>query len=83
MVEIFSEDSQPVAAHSRLTGVGKFSTFEAHYPEKKLSVARFDAYSDEIATDSEANRRAFRRKSAVREVGAKRRWDFVHSLSVV
>ena len=41
------------------------------------------AYSAEIATDSEANRHAFRRKSAVREVGAKRRWDFVHSLRVV
>ena len=38
------------------------------------------AYSAEIATDSEANRHALRRKSAVREVGAKRRWDFVHSL---
>jgi transposase len=44
MVEIFSEDSQPVAAHSRLTGVGKFSTFEAHYPEQKLSVARFEVH---------------------------------------
>jgi len=41
------------------------------------------AYSAEIATDSGANRHALRRKSAVREVGAKRRWDFVHSLSVV
>ena len=44
MVEIFSEDSQPVAAHSRLTGVGKFSTFDSHYPEKKLSVARFEVH---------------------------------------
>jgi 2-polyprenyl-6-methoxyphenol hydroxylase-like FAD-dependent oxidoreductase len=38
------------------------------------------AYSDEIATESDAKRHAFRRKSAVREVGAKRRWDFVHNL---
>jgi hypothetical protein len=34
------------------------------------------AYSAEIATDSEANRHSLRRKSAVREVGAKRRWEF-------
>jgi hypothetical protein len=51
--------------------------------DKDNYLAQVVAYSDEIATDSEANRRAFRRKSAVREVGAKRRWDFVHSLSVV
>jgi transposase len=44
MVEVFSEDSQPVAAHSRLSGVGKFSTFDSHYPEKKLSVARFEVH---------------------------------------
>ena len=44
MVEVFSEDSQPVAAHSRLSGVGQFSTFESHYPEKKLSVARFEVH---------------------------------------
>ena len=44
MVEVFSDDSQPVAAHSRLTGVGKFSTFDSHYPEKKLSVARFEIH---------------------------------------
>lgn len=44
MVEVFSEDSQPVAAHSRLSGGGKFSTFEIHYPEKKLSVARFEVH---------------------------------------
>ena len=34
------------------------------------------AYSAEIATDSEAKRHSLRRKSAVREVGAKRRWEF-------
>jgi hypothetical protein len=43
-VEVFSEDSQPVAAHSRLTGLGKFSTYDSHYPEKKLSVARFEVH---------------------------------------
>jgi transposase len=44
MVEVFSEDSQPISAHSRLTGIGKFSTYDSHYPEKKLSVARFEVH---------------------------------------
>jgi hypothetical protein len=44
MVEIFSEDSQPIAAHSRLAGIGKFATYDSHYPEKKLSVARFEVH---------------------------------------
>jgi len=42
MVEVFSEDSQSVSAHGRLSGVGKFSTYDSHYPEHKLSVARFE-----------------------------------------
>lgn len=42
MVEIFNEDCQPLAAHGRLHGIGKFSTFDSHYPEHKLSVARFE-----------------------------------------
>jgi transposase len=42
MVEVFNEDCQPLAAHGRLHGTGKFSTFDAHYPEHKLSVARFE-----------------------------------------
>jgi len=37
-------------------------------------------YSDEIGIDSEAKWHLIRRKAAVREVGAKRRWEFVHSL---
>ncbi|MGB7947426.1 MAG: IS21 family transposase [Candidatus Binatia bacterium] len=44
IVEVFSEDSQPLSAHSRLAGVGKFSTYDSHYPEKKLSVARFEVH---------------------------------------
>jgi len=51
--------------------------------DDQTATAELLAYSDEIATDSEANRHACRSKSAVREVGAKRRWEFVHSLSVV
>ena len=42
MVEVFSEDSQPLTAHTRLRGLGQFSTYDFHYPEKKLSVARFE-----------------------------------------
>jgi transposase len=42
MVEVFSEDCQPLAAHGRLHGIGKFSTFDSHYPAHKLSVARFE-----------------------------------------
>lgn len=44
MIEVFNEDSQPIAVHGRLMGIGKFSTFDSHYPEKKLSVARFEVH---------------------------------------
>jgi hypothetical protein len=42
VVEVFSEDSQPLTAHTRLRGIGKFSTYDFHYPEHKLAVARFE-----------------------------------------
>lgn len=42
MVEVFSADSQPLTAHTRLRGIGQFSTYDFHYPEAKLSVARFE-----------------------------------------
>ena len=42
MVEVFSEDSHPLTAHTRLMGIGQFSTYDFHYPEAKLSVARFE-----------------------------------------
>ena len=44
MVEVFSEDSQPLTAHTRLRGIGQFSTYDFHYPEKKLAVARFEVH---------------------------------------
>lgn len=44
MVEVFSEESLPVAAHSRLSGLGRFSTFDSHYPEARVSVARFEVH---------------------------------------
>jgi len=42
MVEIFSEDSLSLAAHLRLRGIGQFSTYDFHYPQAKLAVARFE-----------------------------------------
>ena len=44
MVEVFNDNSQPIAAHGRLRGIGMFSTYDSHYPEKKLSVARFEVH---------------------------------------
>jgi hypothetical protein len=44
IVEVFSEDSQPLTAHTRLRGIGQFSTYDFHYPEKKLGVARFEIH---------------------------------------
>ena len=44
LIEVFNEDSQSVAVHVRAKGIGKFSTFDAHYPEAKLSVARFEIH---------------------------------------
>jgi len=44
MVEVFDDNSQPITAHARLNGYGKFSTFDAHYPEAKVSVARFEVH---------------------------------------
>jgi transposase len=44
MVEVFSDDSQPIAAHTKMSGIGRFSTYDSHYPEQKLSVARFEVH---------------------------------------
>jgi transposase len=42
MVEVFNSDHESVAVHTRFRGYGKFTTIDAHYPEKKLAAARFD-----------------------------------------
>ena len=42
MVEVFTEDSLAVTAHLRLRGIGQFSTYDFHYPQAKLAVARFE-----------------------------------------
>ena len=42
LVEVFTADHERVAAHARLSGVGKFATDEQHYPDGKLSIKRFE-----------------------------------------
>lgn len=45
LVEIFTADHERLAAHARLSGLGKFSTDEQHYPDGKLSIRRFEVRS--------------------------------------
>src|SRR6478609_2505817 len=45
LVELFTADHERLAAHARLSGTGKFSTEEQHYPDGKLSVRRFEIRS--------------------------------------
>ena len=45
LVELFTADHERLAAHARLSGTGKFSTDEQHYPDGKLSVRRFEVRS--------------------------------------
>jgi transposase len=42
MIEVFTEDAQPLAVHPRLHGKSQFSTNEDHYPDKKLGIKRFE-----------------------------------------
>jgi hypothetical protein len=42
LIEVFSEEQEALAVHARLTGKERVSTVEAHYPEAKVSVARFE-----------------------------------------
>lgn len=42
LVEIFSSNHEALAVHGRLKGTSQFSTDERHYPEEKVSLARFD-----------------------------------------
>jgi len=42
MIEVFDDDSNPLAAHVRLNGRALFSTMDAHYPEQKIAAVRFD-----------------------------------------
>jgi transposase len=51
LVEVFTADHQRLAAHARLSGVGKFSTDEQHYPDGKLSIKRFEIRSAQAEAD--------------------------------
>jgi transposase len=42
LVEVFNDDNEPVAVHPRLFGMDRASTLDAHYPEQKVAVARFE-----------------------------------------
>lgn len=42
LVEVFSEDTTAIAVHPRLFGNERASTLDAHYPEEKVAVARFE-----------------------------------------
>jgi len=42
LIEIFDEALNVLAVHVRLTGSGKYSTVEAHYPEAKVQASRFE-----------------------------------------
>lgn len=43
LVEVFPSDGTvAMAVHARAAGIGKISTNEAHYPEMKLAIKRFD-----------------------------------------
>ena len=44
LLEVFTEDAEPVAAHPRLTGEHRYATDHRHYPEAKLATASFDIH---------------------------------------
>ncbi len=45
LIEIFSEEAEAITVHPRLFGQDRASTLEAHYPEEKVAVARFEIKS--------------------------------------
>jgi transposase len=45
MMEVFNEDHDSIAVHTRLTGRGDFSTNDLHYPEGKIVANRLDILS--------------------------------------
>ena len=43
LIEVFDEDRlEPLAVHGRLRGQQRVSTIDSHYPEQKVSIARFE-----------------------------------------
>jgi transposase len=41
-IEIFNQDHEEIAVHSRKMGAGLYSTYDSHYPEEKIAMARLD-----------------------------------------
>jgi transposase len=42
LIEIFAENTEAIAVHPRLFGLDRASTLDAHYPDEKIAVARFE-----------------------------------------
>lgn len=42
LIDVFNNELEPIATHARIKGPERCSTVEAHYPEKKLALARFE-----------------------------------------
>jgi transposase len=45
LIEIFGDDTDAISVHPRLFGSDRASTLDAHYPEEKIAVARFEVRS--------------------------------------
>jgi hypothetical protein len=41
LIEIFSDDAEPIATHARITGEYRYATDPRHYPEAKFATASF------------------------------------------
>jgi transposase len=44
-IEVFSQNSDPIATHLKLVGLVKSSTLDSHYPNEKIAIARFEVKS--------------------------------------
>lgn len=44
LIEVFSDDAEPIAAHARITGSHRYATDERHYPEAKLATANWSIH---------------------------------------
>jgi len=44
LVEVFTQDSEPIASHVRIVGEHRYATDSRHYPEAKLATAGFDIH---------------------------------------
>ncbi len=42
IIEVFTQDTDPVAIHAKLRGAEKASTIDAHYPKDQIALARFE-----------------------------------------